>query len=156
MTRPDPTPDPIRRDLDTAASLYAQLAARVHPGNNRVSRRTAPASRPPVNLQMVSAMAELADYLAWWVASARWLLDPVGKIDLTTRTGARCPYDGGDLVAWIRASDPDAAEIVCTNLDHDDEAGPRRWRKDQWPRLGVLAGVHVDARFGPRLHSVGE
>ena len=156
MADRDPGPDPIRHDLERAASLYAQLAARVHPGSNRVSRRVAPGSRPPVNLQMVSAMAELADYLAWWTGNARWLLDPVGKVDLTTRTGARCPYDNGDLVAWIRAADPDAAEIVCTNLDHDDQAGPRRWRKDQWPRLGVLTGVHVDARFGARLRTVGD
>ena len=157
MAKPDPQPDPLQRNLDAFHSLYLLLAARVPPAQAAGGRRPAPASRPPLQVDMVSHMAAGEAYLDWWIKYARWLLDPMAKIDLTTRTGARCPYDGGDLVAYLRPSaDPDDGEIVCCNLDHDEMVGPRRWRKADWPRLGVLAGVHVDARFGPRLHVVGD
>jgi hypothetical protein len=147
----------FEQDLALAQSLYVQLGARVSPAQSAGGRRLAPASRPPIQVDMVSHMAAGEQYLDWWIKFARWLLDPMAKIDLTARTGARCPYDGGDLVAYLRPSaDPDDGEIVCTNLDHPDADGPRRWRKADWPRLGVLAGVHVDARFGPRLHAVGD
>jgi hypothetical protein len=107
-------------------------------------------------MAMVSAMAELEQYLAWWIGQARYLLNPVSKVDLTARTGVRCPHCQAALVAWLHPADPAASEIVCTGLDHQWEDGPKRWRESEWKRLGILAGVHEDGRFGARLHVVGE
>jgi hypothetical protein len=155
MADPAQQSDPMQRDLATTYSLYVQLGARVYPAQGVGGRRPAPASRPPVNVQMVSAMAELADYIGKWNSYVRYLLNPVTKIELTAREGVRCPYCGADLVAWLRPGNEDRSEIVCTNLTpHYDPPG--RWTPADWPRLGVLAGVHDDARFGPRLHSVHE
>jgi len=139
--------DPLRADLDLAWSNYRQLAARVAPGKGAAGRRTPPASRPPLDVAMVSHMAELPRLLAWFNATARYLLNPVTKVELTARTGVRCPHCGADLVAWLRPEDPAKSEIVCTNPDvrHD---GTRRWPEAEWKRLGVLAGVHDDGRFG--------
>jgi hypothetical protein len=143
--------DPLQADLDLTFSLYTQLAARVppesHPG---AGRRTPPASRPPLQVDMVSHMADLERYTSWWIATARYLLQPVTKVELTKREGVVCPYCGADLVAWLRSADPDASEIVCTGLDHLEVDGPRRWQSSEWKRLGVLAGVHDDARYGAR------
>jgi DNA-directed RNA polymerase subunit RPC12/RpoP len=152
LTQP---PDPLRTDLEQAHSLYVQLAARVAPGKGQAGRRIPPGSRPPLDMAMVSAMADLEQYLAWWCSQARYLLYPVTKIELTARTGVRCPHCGADLIAWVRPEDPAKSEIVCTNpsVDHD---GTRRWPEPEWKRLGVLAGVHEDGRFGARLHAVGE
>lgn len=156
MPQAERAPDPLARDLEVAHSLYVQLAARVAPSQQTgVGLRTPAASRPPLNVDMVSHMAALEQALGWWISTARWLLDPVGKVDLTAREGVRCPYCAGDLVAYLRVADPDAAEVVCTSLEHPAHE-PRRWAKADWPRLGVLAGVHADARYGPRLRSVGD
>jgi hypothetical protein len=145
-----PPHDPIRADLDLAWSLYVQLAARVPPDHQATGRRTLPGSRPPIDVQVVSHMADLERTIAWWINQARWLLDPWKKIDLTAREGIRCPYCQGALVAWIQSSNDEAGEVVCTNLDHPVTEGPNRWKKRDWPRLGVLADTHVDARFGAR------
>jgi hypothetical protein len=155
MAKADPAqPDPLARDLERAASLYAQLAARIAPSQQTgVGRRTPAASRPPINVDMASAMAELRTYLDRWTHYAAYLLNPVTRVEVTDRTGACCPYCGAKLVAWLRPEHPERAEIVCCNLTpHYDPPG--RWLTDEWPRLGVLAGVHVDARFGPRLQVV--
>jgi hypothetical protein len=150
------SPDPLRADLDAAHHLYQQLAARVAPGQGQAGRRIPPGSRPPLDMAMVSAMNELERFLAWFNSQARYLLNPVSKIDLTARTGVRCPHCGADLVAWLRPEDPAASEIVCTGIDHKWEDGPRRWPESEWKRLGVLAGVHEDGRFGARLHAAGD
>ena len=156
MGKTDPTPDPLKTDLDEAHRLYELIAAKVAPQQTGAGLRTPAASRPPLNVDMVSHMHELQRHLAWWIAGARWLLDPVGKVDLTAREGVRCPYCQGNLVAYLRTADPDAAEIVCTNLEHPDMDGPRRWAYADWPRLGVLTGARDDARYGPRLRVVGD
>ena len=96
---------------------------------------------------MVSHMAALEQALGWWISTARWLLDPWTKIDLTARTGARCPHCQADLVCWLRPANEGASEVVCTGLDHP-EMEPKRWAKADWPRLGILAGVHVDSPSG--------
>lgn len=140
--------DPLQADLDLAWSLYVQLAARVPPEHRGAGGlRTPPGSRPPLQVDIVSHMADLERALSWWIATARYLLQPVTKVELTKREGVACPYCGADLVAWLRAADPDASEIVCTGLDHLDLDGPRRWPAREWKRLGVLAGVHDDARY---------
>jgi hypothetical protein len=142
-------PDPLRADLEQAWSLYTQLAARVAPGRGQAGRRIPPASRPPLDVAMVSHMAVLEQTLSWWIGSARYLLNPVSRIELTARTGVRCPSCGADLVAWLRPEDPAKSEIVCTNPDpgHD---GTRRWPESEWKRLGVLAGVHEEPDRGGR------
>ena len=145
MAKAEHRPDPLARDQDEAYRLYQLLAAKVPPGQHTGSRRPAPASRPPLSIDPVSLMAELETYLGWWTHQARYTLDPPAKINLTERTGARCPYCNADLVAWLR--DADTGEIVCTGLDHPEDE-PRRWAKADWARLGVLAGVHVDAPSG--------
>ena len=143
----------LQRDLELAQSLYVQLAARVPPGRQQQGRRIPPASRPPLQVDMVSHMAALEDMIGQWISGARWLLDPWQKIDLTAREDVRCPYCGADLVAWLRPADPDQSEIVCLNpTPHDDPPG--RWRPPEWKRLGVLVGVHTDGRFGARLPDV--
>jgi hypothetical protein len=143
----------LQADLDLAASLYTQLAARVLPGRQLQGRRVPPTSRPPLQVDMVSHMAALEQALAWWINQARWLLDPVSKVELTRTTGVRCPHCGADLVAWLRPAAQDQSEIVCTSQDPDHE-GQRRWQPAEWKRLGVLVGVHEDGRFGARLSGV--
>jgi hypothetical protein len=147
MAQAERTPDPLARDLDEAYRLYQQLAAKVPPNQASGGRRRAPASRPPVSIDPLSLMAELDRYLGWWIRQARYALDPWTKIDLTARTGARCPYCGADLVCWLRPTNEGASEVVCTGLDHPDTE-PRRWAKAEWSWLGKLAGVHVDAPSG--------
>lgn len=139
--------DPLQADLDHAYSLYVQLAARVAPGRAGTPVQVPPGSRPPLHVEIVSHMHDLERTLAWWTATARYLLQPVTKVELTKREGVVCPYCGADLIAWLRSADPDNSEIVCTGLDHLDIDGPRRWPASEWKRLGVLAGVHDDARF---------
>jgi DNA-directed RNA polymerase subunit RPC12/RpoP len=99
---------------------------------------------------MVSHMAALEQALSWWINQARWLLDPVSKVELTRTTGVRCPHCGADLVAWLRPAAQDQSEIACTSQDPDHD-GQRRWQPAEWKRLGVLVGVHEDGRFGARL-----
>lgn len=142
----DPAAARTEHDLADAWSCYTQLAARVAPGKGQAGRRVPPASRPPLDVQMVSHMAQLEQYLAWWNTSARYLLHPVTKVELTARTGVRCPRCGASLIAWLRPEDPARSEIVCTNPDPDHD-GTRRWPESEWKRLGVLAGVHDDGRF---------
>jgi DNA-directed RNA polymerase subunit RPC12/RpoP len=156
MGKPDQhPPDPLQTDLNTAHSLYTQLAARIAPTQQTgVGRRTPAASRPPLDTRIVSLMAELESALRWWIGQARWLLDPAGKIDLTAREAVRCPYCNGNLIAYLRPADPDTAEVVCTNLDHDPMTGPSRWAKADWPWLGIQAGVHTDGRYGARLQVI--
>jgi hypothetical protein len=144
----------VEQDADLAVSLYTQLAARVAPGKGAAGRRIPPGSRPPLDMAMVSAMAELEQYLSWWIGQARYLLNPISKIDLTARTGVRCPHCGADLVAWLRPENPAKSEIVCTNMT-PHHSPPGRWLEPEWKRLGVLAGVHEDGRFGARLPEVG-
>jgi len=142
-------PDPLRADLELAWSNYQQLAARVAPGKGQAGRRIPPGSRPPLDVAMVSHMAELPRLLAWFNATARYLLNPVTKVELTARTGVRCPHCGSDLVAWLRPEDPAKSEIVCTAMQPHYDA-PNRWPESEWKRLGVLAGVQEDGRFGAR------
>ena len=91
-----------------------------------------------------------ADSPNFHYATARYLLNPVTKVELTARTGVRCPHCGSDLVAWLRPEDPAKSEIVCTAMQPHYDA-PNRWPESEWKRLGVLAGVHDDSRFGARL-----
>jgi DNA-directed RNA polymerase subunit RPC12/RpoP len=158
MGKPDQhPPTPLQHDTVTAISLHTQLAARVAPTQQTgTGRRTPAASRPPLNVDMVSHMHTLEQFLPWWNATARWLLDPTPRIDLTAREAVRCPYCNGNLIAYLRPADPDTAEVVCCNLDHNPMDGPSRWGWRDWPRLGVLAGVHTDGRYGPRLHAVND
>lgn len=152
MTRPTrQAADPLTELLNQAWSLHQQLAARLPPEQAAGGRRPQPGSRPPLQVQMVSHMADLEQYINWWIAGARWRLNPTSRVDLTARTGVRCPTCGADLIAWLRPEDPAASEIVCTGLDHEEDQAPRRWPESEWKRLGVLAGVHDDGRFGPRL-----
>jgi DNA-directed RNA polymerase subunit RPC12/RpoP len=156
MTRSaQPPPDPIADLTAEAWSLYQQLAARLAPETAAGGRRSQPTSRPPLQVQIVSAMVELEQYLAAWNSRARFMLNPWQTINLTAREQVRCPYCGGDLIASLRPSDPDAAEVFCSGPDHPDDT-PRRWAKQDWPRLGVLAGVHSDGRYGARPPKVGE
>lgn len=144
----------LHDDLNLAASLYEQLAAKIPPERKAQGRRTPPASRPPLQVNPVSHMADLESFLGWWITTARWILNPVTKVELTRREGVRCPHCGADLIAWLH-TDSDRSEIVCTNPDPQHD-GTRRWPPSEWPRLGVLAGVHIDGRYGPRLRAVGE
>jgi hypothetical protein len=136
----------LEHDLGEAWRLYQLLAARVPPGRAQAGRRVPPASRPPLQVDPLSLMAELEADLAAWIGRARWLLDPWQRIDLTARTGVRCPICGADLIAWIYPDNPAASEIRCTNPDPEHD-GTRRWPESEWKRLGVLAGVHEDGRF---------
>lgn len=148
-------PDPIRADLDQAYSNYTQLAARVEPAQGVGGRRPQPGSRPPLQIQMVSAMNELERFLGWFNDQARWLLNPVQRIELTKREGIRCPAwlnslsreCGGELLAWLWPEQPSRSEIVCTNVNHDEAEAPRRWPPSEWKRLGVRVGSHEDGRF---------
>jgi hypothetical protein len=65
----------LAEDLAEARALYVKLAARIAPSQQTgVGRRTPPASRPPLNVDMVSAMAELETFMRWWNATAAELL----------------------------------------------------------------------------------
>ena len=141
-------------DLDELGRLYQLLAAKVPPAQGDSGRRPQPGSRPPLQVEPVSLMDEMERAASYQIAQARWNLQPVKRIDITTRTGARCPYCAGDLVAWLYGEDPEPPEVVCLQRDADiharaaPEGGmPWRWEKRDWPRLGVLTGVRDDARF---------
>jgi hypothetical protein len=155
MAKPERTPDPLARDQDEAYRLYQLLAAKVPPGQGESGRRPAPASRPPLSIDPVSLMAELEDYIEGWIYKARYVLDPWQRIDLTARTGATCPYCGSRLICWLRPQNEGASQIVC-DPGHLDTLGPSHWAKADWPRLGVMTGVHIDARYGAQLRAVGE
>lgn len=147
MGKPEPTHDPLRQELEAAWANYQLLAARVPPGQGQGGRRPQPASRPPLQVQIVSHMHEFERLLTWFNNQARYLLSPVEKVELTTRLAVRCPYCGGNLVAWVWKENPDRSEIVCGGLDHQWEDGPNRWPPSEWKRLGVLLGTHEDGRF---------
>ena len=151
MTR---VPDPLRDDLDEVWRLHQLLAGKVEPVQGEGGRRPRPASRPPLQVDPVSIMDELGRYIRWWIGHARWNLQPTKRIDITTRTGAVCPYCAGPLVAWLYGDNPEPPEVVCLNREADiharaaPEGGmPWRWEKAEWARLGVLTGVRADARF---------
>ena len=146
MAQADRRPDPLAADLDAAHRLYALLAAKVPPGQGEGGRRPPPASRPPLSIDPLSLMAELEQFVGAWIGQARYALDPWQRIDLTARTGATCPYCGSRLVCWLRPQNEGASQIVC-DPGHLDSLGPSHWAKADWPRLGVMTGVHVDARF---------
>jgi hypothetical protein len=159
-------PDPLQQDLDEVWRLHQLLAAKVEPSQGEGGRRTPPASRPPLQVDPVSLMEELRRYLGWWIAQARWNLQPVKRIDITARTGVTCPYCAvGKLVGWLRGDDPEHPgrvqpdEVICLNRtadQHATEGAPWRWTKDEWARLGVLTGVREDRRFGARLPDLHE
>lgn len=155
MAQADHTPDPLHRDLDQAERLYQLLAAKVPPGQGDGGRRPPPASRPPLSIDPVSLMAELEAFVGAWIGQARYALDPWQRIDLTARTGAVCPYCGARLICWLRPQNEGASTIIC-DPGHIDTLGPGQWAAADWPRLGVMTGVHIDARYGARLHVVDE
>jgi hypothetical protein len=146
--------DPLRADLDEAWRQYQLLAAKVEPGQGEGGRRVQPSSRPPLQVDPVSHMDELRRYLAWWIGQARWSLQPTIRIDITNRTGARCPYCYGTLIAWLYGDNPEPPEVVCLNRLANTHAraapeggNPWRWEKQDWARLGVLTGMRDDERF---------
>jgi hypothetical protein len=160
MGKPDRTPDPLQRDLDEAWAKYQLLAAKVPPGQGEGGRRPPPASRPPLSIDPVSLMAELEQFIGAWIGQARYALDPWQRIDLTARTKAVCPYCTGTLICWLRPQNEGASYITCVT-GHVDSLGPTHWVRADWPRLGVMTGIHIDAptpagsgRWGARLHVV--
>ena len=147
-------PDPFLDDLDEMGRFYQLLAASVDPTQGEGGRRPQPGSRPPLQVDPVSLMDEGRRFVRWWIHAARWNLKPARKINITDRTGARCPYCHelgykGELVAWIYGDDPEPPEVLCLDDQHP-AAQPKRWEKHEWPRLGVLTGVREDARYGAR------
>jgi hypothetical protein len=65
----------IERNIAQAQALYARLADHVRPEKNGTGgRRVPPSSRPLVRVEIVSAMAELERFTAWWIGEARELL----------------------------------------------------------------------------------
>jgi len=134
-------------DTNEAIRLYQLLAAQIHPSQGEGSRRPSPASRPPLQIDPVSLMAEYEQYQAGFIGRARWLLDPWRRIDVTDRTGARCPYCTGKLTCWMRPHNDQPAYITC-DPGHIDTLGPNHWIEADWPRLGVMAGVHIDVTGG--------
>jgi hypothetical protein len=144
------TPDHLRDDLDEVWRLHELLAAKVPPAQGEGGRRPQPSSRPPLQVDPVSLMDELRRYVGWWIHAARWNLKPARRINITDRTGARCPWCQGELIAWLYGDDPDPPEVLCIAPEHP-ATEQKRWEKHEWPRLGVLTGVREDARYGPRL-----
>lgn len=152
-------PDPFLADLDELGRLYQLLAGKVEPGQGEGGRRPQPGSRPPLQIPPVSLMHEIRSTVSYYIAQARWTLQPVRRVNITDRTktpdlpdGARCPWCGGELVAWFRDDSTEPAEVVCLDpqAHTPDEFGhspPARWGKADWPRLGVLTGVREDRRF---------
>jgi hypothetical protein len=66
----------LERDIAAALDLYARMAAHVRPERNGAgARRVPPSSRPPVRVEVVSAMHDLERFTAWWIGEARELLD---------------------------------------------------------------------------------
>ena len=156
MAQRDPTPDPLRRDLDQAERLYALLAAKVPPGQGDGGRRPPPASRPPLSIDPVSLMAELETFIGAWIGQARYALDPWQRIDLTARTQAVCPYCGGRLICWLRPQNEGASYINC-DPGHIDTLGPSQWPKADWAWLGRMIGMDIEPPTGnarPPLHAV--
>lgn len=147
-------PDSFRADLDEVWRLHELLSAKVEPAQGEGGRRPQPSSRPPLQVDPVSHIDELRRYLHWWIGQARWSIQPTRRIDITTRTGATCPYCAGPLVAWLYGDNPEPPEVVCLNRQADTHAraapeggNPWRWERHEWARLGVLTGVRDDARF---------
>jgi hypothetical protein len=65
----------IEQELETVAALYLKLAAQLEPERRGTGgRRTPPGSRPPLRVDIVSAMAEVQAYLTWWNHTAAELL----------------------------------------------------------------------------------
>lgn len=155
MGQPDPTSNGGRlnrtlADADEAVRLYQLLATQISPGQGEGGRRPQPTSRPPLQIDPVSLMGEFEQYFPSFIGRARWLLDPWKRIDITGRTGARCPYCQSSLVGWLRPKADQPGYITC-DPGHLETLGPNHWVEADWPRLGVMAGVHIDARYGPRL-----
>ena len=152
-------PDPFLADLEELGRLYQLLAGKVEPSQGEGGRRPQPGSRPPLQIPPVSLMHEIRSTIGYYIAQARWTLQPLRRINITNSTkdpdtlpdGARCPWCGGELVAWFRDDSTEPAEVVCLTPQHHQPEEPSRWGKADWPRLGVLTGVREDARYGPRL-----
>lgn len=150
--------DPFHRDLDELGRQYTLLAAKVPPGQGEGGRRPPPASRPPLQIDPVSLMAEVEQAVSYYLNQIRWLLQPIRRIDITKRTGAICPWCQGGLVAWLHEERAEPGEVVCLTPIRHQPTEPYRWTGEaEWRRLGVVAGVYVDARYGarpPSLHAV--
>jgi len=99
-------------------------------------------------------MDEARRWASWWNHQARFTLQPTTRIEITDRTkspqrpdGARCPWCGGELIAWLYGDNPEPPEVLCKTPDQHTQGEPARWERQEWARLGVLTGVRDDARF---------
>ena len=149
-------PDPFLDDLDELGRLYQLLSAKIEPGQSEGSgRRPQPGSRPPLQIPPVSLMDEAQRMVRYLIGQARFTLLPAIRIDITGRTGARCPYCQGDLIAWLYGDNPEPPEVLCRNPQADIHAkaapeggAPWRWEgEDEIRRFGVVAGLREDHRF---------
>jgi hypothetical protein len=62
----------VEQDIAEATALYAKLAAALtREKNGTAGRRVPPGSRPPLRIEIVSHMADLERFLAWFIAEAR-------------------------------------------------------------------------------------
>lgn len=147
-----PEADPFERDLEELGRLYQLLAAKVMPSQGEGGRRPQPASRPPLNTDAVSLKHEVEQWASYYVNQVRRFVTPTRRIDITKRTGAICPWCQGGLVAWLHEERAEPGEVVCLTPIRHQPQEPYRWTGEaEWRRLGVVAGVYEDARYGPRL-----
>ena len=157
-------------ELTVTGSLYVQLGAHAHhafrdpdcarcQASQSTGCRTAPASRPPGDLVVVSHMRELELFVPRWNVAAAWLLDPHlgARYDLTALLSVVCPVllgdheCGGRLVAWPNLRPQGVVRCMHCLTEWLGRAGVN---ETEWHRLGVILGVHADGRRGARLSEV--